>query len=145
MYQYSRAIYRELVAILDESGGVRRPLGVRLALLRACESAVERLVADRDCFARPAHTLFSDVRWRYPVCRQAHVYRAIEVHMDLLDEYVASLPRAGLDAEGRRIQCRALTRRGTPCRRVPHPSNGYCPSHQHLATTEYCEADALAA
>ena len=32
--------------------------------------------------------------------------------------------------------CRATTRRGTPCRRTPLPHNGYCPSHQHLAETE---------
>jgi hypothetical protein len=35
-----------------------------------------------------------------------------------------------------RLECRATTRRGTPCQRTPLPHNGYCPSHQHLAETE---------
>ena len=35
-----------------------------------------------------------------------------------------------------RMECRATTRRGTPCQRTPLPHNGYCPSHQHLAETE---------
>ncbi|MDX6722143.1 MAG: hypothetical protein QOD73_547, partial [Solirubrobacteraceae bacterium] len=37
------------------------------------------------------------------------------------------------------LQCRATTRRGTPCQRVPLHTNGYCPSHQHLAETEELE------
>jgi hypothetical protein len=35
-----------------------------------------------------------------------------------------------------RLECRATTRRGTPCQRTPLPHIGYCPSHQHLAETE---------
>ena len=38
-----------------------------------------------------------------------------------------------IDIEGNRLECRATTRRGTQCQRVPLPHNGYCPSHQHLA------------
>ena len=38
------------------------------------------------------------------------------------------------------LQCRASTRKGTPCQRMPLPHNGYCPSHQHLAETEEFEA-----
>ena len=34
------------------------------------------------------------------------------------------------------LECRATTRKGTPCQRTPLPHNGYCPSHQHLAETE---------
>ena len=37
---------------------------------------------------------------------------------------------------GNPLQCRATTRKGTACQRVPLPHNGYCPSHQHLAETE---------
>jgi hypothetical protein len=43
---------------------------------------------------------------------------------------------AGYDIDGNRLECRATTRRGTPCQRTPLPRNGYCPSHQHLAETE---------
>ena len=45
-------------------------------------------------------------------------------------DYFASNPVA------ERLECRATTRRGTPCQRTPLPHNGYCPSHQHLAETE---------
>jgi hypothetical protein len=37
---------------------------------------------------------------------------------------------------GKPLQCRATTRKGDACQRVPLPHNGYCPSHQHLADTE---------
>jgi hypothetical protein len=33
-------------------------------------------------------------------------------------------------------RCRATTRKGAACQRVPLAHNGYCPSHQHLADTE---------
>ena len=39
----------------------------------------------------------------------------------------------GYDLAGNRLECRATTRKGTPCQRMPLPHNGYCPSHQHLA------------
>ena len=50
-----------------------------------------------------------------------------------------------MDAYGNALECRATTRRGTPCQRMPLPHNGYCPSHQHLAETEDAEALELAA
>jgi hypothetical protein len=65
--------------------------------------------------------------------------------MALADEFLSALPPAGCDADGNVLQCRALTRKGTPCLRAPLPRNGYCPSHQHLAETEDVEAHALAA
>ena len=42
----------------------------------------------------------------------------------------------GYDLAGNRLECRATTRKGTPCQRMPLPHNGYCPSHQHLADGE---------
>ena len=42
----------------------------------------------------------------------------------------------GYDLAGNPLECRATTRKGTPCQRMPLPHNGYCPSHQHLAETE---------
>ena len=63
----------------------------------------------------------------------------------LADEFVAALPRNGVDAEGNPRQCRAVTRKGTACQRTPLASNGYCPSHQHLAETEDHELEPLAA
>ena len=51
-------------------------------------------------------------------------------------EWLATQPHGGYDLAGNRLECRATTRRGNPCRRIPLPRNGYCPSHQHLADSE---------
>ena len=56
--------------------------------------------------------------------------------MSFADEFLAARPTAALDLNGKPLECRATTRRGTPCQRMPLPHNGYCPSHQHLAETE---------
>ena len=145
MYQFSRGIYRELSPLVDRHHGARGTLETRLALLRACEASVERLATDRHYFARPARTLFGDIRCYFPVCRQEQVYQVVERYMALADEFDAQLPRNGVDPQGNPLQCRAVTRRGTACQRAPLPANGYCPSHQHLAETEDCEVPALAA
>jgi hypothetical protein len=145
MYQFSRGIYRELSPLVERRNGGRKYLEDQLQVLRACESAVRRLASDRHYFARPARTLFTDVRTFFPVSRQHHVYLVIERYMTLADEFLATLPPAGYDAEGNPLQCRAMTRKGTACQRAPLPRNGYCPSHQHLAETEHEAAPALAA
>ncbi len=70
MYHFSRSMYRELAPEVVEDrhgrgGGVNRA-----RFLQACESAVERLATDRHYFARPARTLFNDVRVYFPMNRQ---------------------------------------------------------------------------
>jgi hypothetical protein len=144
MYQFSRGIYRELSPLVEPRCG-HSDLEAHMQVLRACESAVRRLASDRHYFAKPARTLFADVRSYFPVARQHHVYLVIERYMALADEFLTTLPPAGCDAEGNPLQCRAMTRKGTPCQRAPLARNGYCPSHQHLAETENEEAVALAA
>jgi hypothetical protein len=136
MYHFSRGIYRELSPLIDRHQPPAVQLEARRALLRACESSIERLATDRHYFARPARTLFGDIRAHFPVCRQEQVYHVVERYMALADEFVAALPRNGFDANGNPRQCRAVTRRGTACQRTPLSANGYCPSHQHLAETE---------
>jgi hypothetical protein len=64
------------------------------------------------------------------------VLRVIERYLAFVDEFVRNLPNNGLDVHGNPLQCRASTRKGSPCQRMPLPHNGYCPSHQHLAETE---------
>ena len=145
MYQFSRAIYRELLPLLDATQPPAAQLEARRMLLLACESSIERLANDRHYFARPTRTLFHDIRCNFPVCRQEQVYHVVERYMTLADEFVATLPAAGVDANGNPRQCRAVTRKGTPCQRTPLASNGYCPSHQHLAETEDHELEQLAA
>ena len=144
MYQFSRAIYRELAdeILADEQGS--SPLGNHERVLRACEAAVERMAFDRHYFARPTRTLFNDIRVHFPVCAQHRVYRVIDRTLTACDEFLARQPQNGLDVAGNPLQCRATTRKGTPCQRMPLPRNGYCPSHQHLAETEQLPAQLAA-
>ena len=142
MYVFSRAIYRELAnEILEERHSDGQASHRRV--LRACEAAVERLATDRRYFARPARTLFNDIRAYFPMSAQQRVLHVIERYLALADEFLRRLPQNGFDAYGNPLQCRASTRKGTPCQRMPLPHNGYCPSHQHLAETE--DVPALAA
>lgn len=130
MYQFSRLMYRELAPLLDE-----RPPShgeARQRFLRSCESAVERLATDRYYFARPARTLFNDVRDLFPMTAQMRAYRVIERYMSLATEYVDQHARAGVTFDGSPLCCHATTRKGTACQRVPLPGSKYCPSHRHL-------------
>ncbi|HYF27392.1 MAG TPA: hypothetical protein VD931_16730 [Baekduia sp.] len=113
-------------------------------VLRSCEATVERLAADRHYFARPARTLFNDIRLFFPMTAQARVWQVVQRHLQAADEFLLTQPRNGVDVNGNPVECRATTRRGTPCQRMPLPHNGYCPSHQHLAATEEREAAELA-
>ena len=143
MYQFSRAIYRELCHdIVATPGAERRG---HEAVLKACEANFDRLANDRHYFAKPARTLFTDIRPYFPVTAQAKVWLAVQKYVAAAEEWVERQPRHGYDAHGNPLQCRATTRRGTPCQREPLPRNGYCPSHQHLAETEEREAQPLAA
>lgn len=135
MYRFSRAIYRELAdEIVEDDQG--QPYLNHERVLRACEAAVERLATDRHYFARPARTLFTDIRAYFPMSAQARVLRVVERYMGFADQFLQKGQQPGFDIYGNPLQCRASTRKGTPCQRMPLPSNGYCPSHQHLAETE---------
>lgn len=136
MYQFSRSIYRELSPYI--AAGVPGPStgAAHAQVLRCCEAAVERLATDRRYFARPARTLFYDVRCHFPMAAQQRVYRVIEHYLRIAQVHFAEQALHGFDLNGEPLQCRATTRKGKPCQRVPLPVNGYCPSHQHLAETE---------
>ena len=131
MYQFSRSIYRELASDVREDPRQMSCVN-RARFLRACEAAVERLATDRHYFARPARTLFNDVRTYFPIARQLRVYRVIERHMALATEYVDRHAQAGVTFDGSPLCCHATTRKGTACQRVPLPGSQYCPSHKHL-------------
>ena len=139
MYRFSRAIYREVAADIAEDPHGACPHANHERVLRACEAAVERLATDRHYFARPARTLFCDIRAYFPMVAQPRVLRVIERYLGFADEFLRSQPQNGYDVYGNPLQCRASTRKGTPCQRMPLPHNGYCPSHQHLAETEEVE------
>lgn len=136
MYRFSRAIYRELAREIIEDPHYPDRFRNHERVLRACEAAVERLATDRHYFAHPARTLFKDIRVYFPLHVQARVLRVIERYIEFADEFLRNQPNNGYDIYGNPLRCRASTRKGTPCQRMPLPHNGYCPSHQHLAETE---------
>jgi len=131
MYQFSRSLYRELApdVVCDGTGDVRAN---RAELLRSCEDAVERIATDRHYFAKPARTLYRDVRALFPMNSQLKAYRLIERHMTLATDFVERAELAGRTLDGSPLSCHASTRRGTSCQRIPLPGHKYCPSHRHL-------------
>src|SRR5436190_19666512 len=79
MYQFSRSMYRELSDyVVPDQGG---KAAAKTRLLTSCEAAVERLAADRHYFARPARSLFNDVRILFPLSKQLVAFSVIERHM----------------------------------------------------------------
>jgi len=130
MYQFSRSMYRELADFVAPDGcGVGN---AKARLLTSCEAAVERLAADRHYFARPARSLFNDVRMLFPLSKQLVAFSVIERHMRLAADYVDLQARTGHSLTGVPLICHATTRRGTACQREPLPGSRYCPSHKHL-------------
>jgi hypothetical protein len=139
MYRFSRAIYREIAKDIIEDPHAVDQHSNHERVLRACEAAVERLATDRHYFARPARTLFCDIRAYFPMTAQSRLLCVIERYLEFADEFLRARPQNGYDVYGNPLQCRASTRKGSPCQRMPLPHNGYCPSHQHLAETEEVE------
>ena len=129
MYQFSRSIYRELAPRLAQQGAVACDSKQRM--LEACESTMNRLVDDRRYFAKPTKALFTDLRNLFPIQDQLLVYRVVDRNVRAALHYLDSTPSDELITTGRR-DCRAHTRRGTPCQREPLPGRDYCPSHKHL-------------
>jgi hypothetical protein len=129
MYRFSRSIYRELSPrVIEEEPGDGHS---RQQLLEACEGAMRRLACDRRYFARPARSLFNEVRIHFPISEQLYVYRVVERNVSLAIDFLEKLPPdVALDGVPR--ECRASTRKGKPCQREPLPGRDYCPSHKHL-------------
>ena len=128
MLEFSRAIYSELAASIDDSVSPR----AHRIVVDACDRSFARLATDRRHFARPVRTLFSEIRPFFPVGEQERVLRVVQRYVTVADEFLRRRPPSTRDALGNPLRCPASTRRGTPCRRTPLPENGYCPSHQHL-------------
>jgi hypothetical protein len=137
MYQFSRAIYRELAPhIIDPKPG-DGPTSNHAAVLRACEAVIMRMATDGHYFARPARTLFYDIRSYFAMSTLEHVHQVVALYIGYAEQFLAEHPLEGYAAmNGATPECRATTRKGAACQRVPLPHNGYCPSHQHLADTE---------
>ena len=138
MYQFSRAIYRELAPqILAPPTRLARAAATTPPCCAPARRSITRLATDRHYFARPARTLFCDIRSYFPMSAQARrPPRRHPLHR-LAQQFLAEHPHEGYTAvSGAPPQCRATTRKGSACQRTPLPHNGYCPSHQHLADTE---------
>ncbi|HEY8467204.1 MAG TPA: hypothetical protein VIL04_10410 [Solirubrobacterales bacterium] len=106
----------------------------RQAVLEACEETIRRLTVDGRYFARPARTLFNDVRMYFSMQDQQRVWCVIERNLAIAQQFLEEMPEL-LDLEGQPRECRAHTRKGTPCQREPLPGRDYCPSHKHLEET----------
>ena len=141
MYQFSRVIYRELAPhIIDERPSFQRETN-RERVLHACEAAMVRLAADRRHFAKPACSLFKEIRIYFPISTQHLVYSVIERNVELAVRFLERFPEHELGIDRVPRQCQAMTRKGKSCRRAPLPRSDYCPSHQHL-TEDLEELDA---
>jgi hypothetical protein len=133
MYRFSRSIYKELAPYVVEDP--RDPTGCRAKqdVLDACEAAIRRLTYDRRYFARPARSLFNEIRSYFSINDQLRVWTVVEKNLSLAQTFLDQMPdEAGLELPR---SCRAHTRKGTPCQREPLPSRDYCPSHKHLEET----------
>lgn len=137
LYQFSRAMYRALAdAIVDSPGPCATDRSNHVRVLHACEATVERMATDRWYFKKPTRSLIRDLRPYFPLSEQAHMNAIVEQYLALVDSSIEEQFESGYDFTGNRLECRAMTRKGTPCQRLPHPRNGYCPSHQHIADAE---------
>lgn len=106
----------------------------RQEVLESCEAAVKRLSVDRRYFARPARSLFNEIRQHFAFGDQLRAWKVVESNIALALVYLEEMPD-DLDFDGQPRQCRAHTRKGTPCQRQPLPGRDYCPSHKHLEET----------
>ena len=134
MYRFSRSIYREIASAVVEDERDATACRNKQAVLDACEETIRRLTYDRRYFARPARSLFNQVRMHFHIKDQLRVWMVIDKNIKLAQIFLEQMPEgAGLDGIVR--ECRAHTRKGTPCQREPLPNRNYCPSHKHLEET----------
>ena len=135
MYHFSRAIYRELAPYVQEEKPSSQLESNRELVLHECESAIERLMTDRRYFAKPARTLFYDVRPYFSICDLPRVFIIVDRNVQLAVEFLERVPDYAFETNGIERSCQAMTRKGNPCQRHPLPASEYCPSHQHLEET----------
>jgi hypothetical protein len=129
MYRFSRSIYRDLAPRIDAGEDVAACMAARQDLLEATEGTIRRMAYDGRYFARPARSLFSQVREHFALSDQVYVYMVIERYINLAQDFIEALPDGAL---GETRECQASTRKGTPCQREPLPGRDFCPSHKHL-------------
>ena len=120
-YALIRSLFRDLRPLMTDPAGRRD----QAFLLDACQALTQRIVR-QDGPARPARSLFREVRHLFPVHRQATVLEIIRVHIEAGERLATILEPF------RQRRCGAFSRRGRPCEREPLPGVHFCPSHKHL-------------
>lgn len=126
MHMLTRSLYRKLAPELAEPADRR----AHEFLLDACDAATTRLFLGENLpGARPARSLFRDIRHLFSVTDQKAVLAAVRAHVQ-----TTLLLAARLEGE-RRKDCQAFSRKGAPCQREAQPGLYFCPSHKHLEET----------
>ena len=139
MYALSRSLYRELAPMLGRSADAAAGCDDRRHLLAACEEAMRRVVLEPGSYAKPARSLFREIQHLFPLDVQFRALELVRAHVDAWETLSDQLERS------LRRDCKAFTRRGSPCRREPQPGGNYCPSHKHLEEVGVSRAAAPAA
>ncbi len=134
MYRFSRSIYRAIATDVIEDEYDPTGCHNKQRVLDACEETIRRLATDRHYFARPARSLFNTVRMHFAIGDQLRVWMVIDANIRLAIDFLDRMPD-GVALDGVVRECRAHTRKGTPCQREPLPGRDYCPSHKHLEET----------
>jgi hypothetical protein len=129
MYRFSRAIFVDIKDLVDPHPETIPVAEAKRRVLQCSEATIERLARDPHYFAKPAQSLFQEIRHLFSISNQARVYSIIDRHIsNALTFILEEIERNG---EGMAV-CKATTRKGKPCQRTPLPNRDYCPSHQHL-------------
>src|SRR4051812_23228637 len=116
MYRFSRALFLELKDLVDPHPDTISVEDARRKVLEACEDTVERLAREPRYFARPARSLFEEIRHLFPITQQAHVFYACDQMVVLARGFIQRELERHSDVLSR---CRATTRKGKPCQRTP--------------------------
>jgi hypothetical protein len=109
MYRFSRSIYRELAPRVVEDPNDSTGCANKQKVLDSCEAAIRRLAYDRRYFARPARSLFNEVRVHFSMGDQLRAWTVIERNMTLALTFLEQMPEA-LILDGQPRECRAHTR-----------------------------------
>jgi hypothetical protein len=117
MYQFSRAIYRELAPHLSPPSPGAPANTNHEHLLQCCEAVIERMAVERLYFARPERTLFCDIRSMFPMSEQGHVHRVVARYIALAQQFLIENPRAAAAQRLRPIPPAPRRHRGPGARR----------------------------
>jgi uncharacterized protein len=88
MYHFSRSIYRELAPRVIEDPADPTGCQNKQRVLDSCEATIRRLAYDRRYFARPARSLFSEIRVHFAINDQLRVRRVVECNIALALEFL---------------------------------------------------------